>query len=128
MTTFRFHLLLATFLVAVSRLVLAEPAEVKSPLSPEESLQHFQLDSLLSIELVAAEPEVVDPVAIRFDEDGRLWVAEMRDYPLGPIKKIDGKRTETTSKINLVKRWQVLAVDAGGTATIQKSLSAMELD
>ena len=54
----------------------------KPPL-PEESLKHFQLDPLLSIELVAAEPEVVDPVAIRFDEDGRLWVAEMRDYPLG---------------------------------------------
>ena len=74
----------------------AQPAaiDVKSPLSPEDSLKHFQLDPLLSIELVAAEPQVVDPVAIRFDEDGRLWVAEMRDYPLGPIKKTDGKRTE----------------------------------
>ena len=71
-----------------------EPAEIKSPLSPEESLKHFQLDPLLSIELVAAEPEVMDPVAMRFDEDGRLWVAEMRDYPLGPIKKKDGNRTE----------------------------------
>lgn len=76
------------------RLVVAQSAEVASPLSPEDSLKHFQLDPLLSIELVAAEPQVVDPVAIRFDEDGRLWVAEMRDYPLGPIKKTDGKRTE----------------------------------
>src|SRR5436309_12785331 len=81
------------WLAAVSA-AFAEPTEVKSPLSPEESLKHFQLDPLLSIELVAAEPQVVDPVAIRFDEDGRLWVAEMRDYPLGPIKKTDGKRTE----------------------------------
>src|SRR5438067_712343 len=75
----------------------AEPPEVKSPLSPEESLKHFQLDPLLTIELVAAEPQVIDPVAMRFDEDGRLWVAEMRDYPLGPrvpTKKSDGKRTE----------------------------------
>src|SRR6476659_1572245 len=94
MAPFRKNLLCAAALLTMVRLTLAEPAEVKSPLSPEESLKHFQLDPLLSIELVAAEPQVVDPVAMRFDEDGRLWVAEMRDYPLGPIKKTDGKRTE----------------------------------
>src|SRR5262245_55087379 len=59
-------------------------AEVKSPLSPEESLQHLQVDPGLTVELVACEPEVIDPIAIRFDEDGRLWVVEMRDYPHGP--------------------------------------------
>ena len=82
------------FLFAAPHALCQQPADMKSPLSPEESLKHFQLDPLLSIELVAAEPQVVDPVAMRFDEDGRLWVAEMRDYPLGPIKKTDGKRTE----------------------------------
>lgn len=55
-----------------------------SPVSPADSLQHFELSQDLEIQLVAAEPEVVDPVAIRFDEDGRLWVVEMRDYPKGP--------------------------------------------
>ncbi|MCE9526962.1 MAG: c-type cytochrome [Planctomycetales bacterium] len=94
MAVSRIHLLSAVVAWSLTGLALAQPAEVKSPLSPEESLKHFQLDPLLSIELVAAEPQVVDPVAIRFDEDGRLWVAEMRDYPLGPIKKTDGKRTE----------------------------------
>lgn len=59
-------------------------AEVKSPLQPRESLEHFQLDSGLRIELVAHEPEVIDPIAVRFDEDGRMWVVEMRDYPHGP--------------------------------------------
>ena len=59
-------------------------AEVSSPLSPAESLRHFQLEPGLTIELVACEPEVIDPIAIRFDEDGRLWVVEMRDYPNGP--------------------------------------------
>ena len=39
------------------------------------------------IELVAAEPDVVDPVAISFDESGRLFVVEMRDYPLDPAPK-----------------------------------------
>jgi putative membrane-bound dehydrogenase-like protein len=30
-----------------------------------------------------AEPDIVDPVALTFDEDGRMYVVEMRDYPLG---------------------------------------------
>jgi putative membrane-bound dehydrogenase-like protein len=58
---------------------------VASPVLAEDSLRHFVLaDDELEIQLVAAEPEVIDPVAIRFDEDGRLWVVEMRDYPYGP--------------------------------------------
>lgn len=35
------------------------------------------------VELVAAEPLVMDPVAFDWGPDGRLWVAEMRDYPNG---------------------------------------------
>jgi putative membrane-bound dehydrogenase-like protein len=35
------------------------------------------------VELVAAEPLVVDPVAIDWGPDGKLWVVEMRDYPMG---------------------------------------------
>jgi len=35
----------------------------------------------IRLELAASEPEVVDPVAIRFDHRGRMWVVEMRDYP-----------------------------------------------
>src|SRR6478609_778951 len=59
-------------------------AEVAGTLSPTDAQKAFQLaDSSLRMELAAAEPEVVDPVAIRFDEDGRMWVVEMRDYPLG---------------------------------------------
>ena len=64
----------------------AEPAApaVRSPLSPEEALQQFVLPPGLKIEIVACEPQLVDPVAMRFDEQGRLWVAEMRDYPDPP--------------------------------------------
>jgi putative membrane-bound dehydrogenase-like protein len=36
------------------------------------------------IELVAAEPDILDPVALAFDPDGRLFVVDMRDYPSGP--------------------------------------------
>jgi putative membrane-bound dehydrogenase-like protein len=60
---------------------LATPA---SPLSPEESLQHLQVDPQCRVELVAAEPDVSAPVSMAFDEKGRLWVVEMGDYPNGP--------------------------------------------
>jgi len=61
----------------------ASPASQK-PLSPEETLASFHLEPGLRIELVAAEPTVVDPVAMAFDENGRMFVAENRGYPTGP--------------------------------------------
>lgn len=56
----------------------------RSPLSPAEAQALFKVDPGLKIELVAAEPLVVDPVEVAFDERGRMWVVEMRDYPNGP--------------------------------------------
>ncbi|MEX0641119.1 MAG: neutral/alkaline non-lysosomal ceramidase N-terminal domain-containing protein, partial [Pirellulales bacterium] len=58
-----------------------------SPLSPKDSLAAIRVRPGMTVELVAAEPLVVDPVAIDFGPDGTLWVAEMHDYPQG----IDGK-------------------------------------
>lgn len=55
------------------------------PLTPTEAQGQFQLDEGLRIELVAAEPLVRSPVDMAFDEDGRLWVVEMPDYPEGPL-------------------------------------------
>lgn len=50
------------------------------PLSPEEALASFEVADGYRIELVAAEPLVVDPVAFCFDSQGRLIVVEMRGY------------------------------------------------
>ncbi|MEX2559883.1 MAG: PVC-type heme-binding CxxCH protein [Pirellulales bacterium] len=78
---------LAAVCCSICQLAPAEEPQapaVAGPLAAEESLAHFRLPEGLRIELVAAEPEVIDPVAIRFDEDGRLWVVEMGDYPNGP--------------------------------------------
>lgn len=62
----------------------AAPA-VKSPLSTDEALKNFVLASTdLKLELAAAEPDVVSPVAIAFGADSSMWVVEMRDYPYGP--------------------------------------------
>ncbi len=53
-------------------------------MTPEESLAQIELDGPYEAQLVAAEPLVLDPVEVTWDEKGRLFVAEMRDYPLGP--------------------------------------------
>lgn len=67
------------------------PIDVKKcatlPLSPQQSLATIQTKPNLKVELVVAEPLVIDPVAIDFGPDGKLWVAEMSDYPSGT----DGK-------------------------------------
>jgi putative membrane-bound dehydrogenase-like protein len=79
-------------------------AEVASPLSPADAQKQFVLaDASLRIELAAAEPEVIDPVAIRFDEDGRMWVAEMRDYPLGPPISKENSGGEPLSQIRVLE-------------------------
>ena len=56
----------------------------QAALSAEESLKRIQLDGDYEAQLVAAEPLVLDPVEVTWDAKGRLFVAEMRDYPLGP--------------------------------------------
>jgi putative membrane-bound dehydrogenase-like protein len=53
------------------------------PMTPEQSRQAIHVPKGLRVELVAAEPLVVSPVAIDFGPDGKLWVAEMLDYPAG---------------------------------------------
>jgi putative membrane-bound dehydrogenase-like protein len=70
-------------LVQISTAAEKDPLQFPPPKSPEESLAAMQTKPDLQIELVAAEPLVVDPVAIDWGPDGKLWVAEMRDYPMG---------------------------------------------
>lgn len=49
--------------------------------SKEIDLSRYNVsDPNLHIHVVAAEPDVIAPVAIDFDKRGRLWVAEMPDY------------------------------------------------
>src|SRR5687768_5104070 len=46
-----------------------------------QALENFRLEEGLRIELVAAEPLVIDPVAFAFDENLFLYVIEDRGYP-----------------------------------------------
>lgn len=53
------------------------------PYSPQEAQSRFRLPAGFRVELVASEPDVIDPVAMTFDERGRIYAVEMRDYPMG---------------------------------------------
>jgi len=53
-------------------------------LSPDAALKSFRLSDDFRIELFASEPYVLSPVEVVFDEDGRVYVAEMLDYPEDP--------------------------------------------
>jgi putative membrane-bound dehydrogenase-like protein len=48
---------------------------------PEGWLSSFQIKKGFRLEIAASEALVSSPVAITFDENGRLFVAEMRDFP-----------------------------------------------
>jgi mono/diheme cytochrome c family protein/glucose/arabinose dehydrogenase len=81
------------------------------PKLPEEELLTFQLPHDLKIQLVAADPMVQEPVVIAFDEDGRLWVVEMRGF----MPDIDGNGEEDpTGRISVLE-------DENGDGVMDKS-------
>ncbi len=65
-------------------LVNEHPSSVA--LSPEESMKHMYLPKGYHLQLISAEPMVSQPVAIAWDGDGRLYVAEMNTY----MRDVDG--------------------------------------
>src|SRR6266481_3258000 len=77
--------------------------------SAEESLKSMHLSDDFHVELFAAEPEVMSPVEMAFDENGRVYVAEMFDYPDDPPA---GKPAR--SRIRLLE-------DTNGDGKIEKS-------
>jgi len=89
--------LLGAALAAVSSLAADLPAgpAVRVPLkdykhgqTPAEAMKTMSLPAGFQVTLVAAEPRVVQPIAMCFDEKGRLWVVEGMSYPR---KRGDGK-------------------------------------
>ena len=62
---------------------LGEPlGRMQKPLAPAESQKHMVTPVGFHVELFAAEPDLVGkPIAMSWDERGRLWVCETVDYP-----------------------------------------------
>ncbi|GAB3954875.1 hypothetical protein GCM10028805_41040 [Spirosoma harenae] len=98
------------------------------PLSPEASIKKIQLPPGYHVELVASEPMIQEPVAIAWDGNGRMYVAEMNTYmkdanatgeyaPTSRIKLLedtngDGKMDKSTIFIDsLVLPRTILPVD-----------------
>lgn len=54
--------------------------ETIKPLTPDEALKALQLPPGFKATLFAAEPAVQQPIAMAWDERGRLWVAECYTY------------------------------------------------
>ena len=50
-------------------------------LTPEESMKHIQVPVDFDLNLFAAEPNVQHPIAMAWDERGRLYVLITKDYP-----------------------------------------------
>src|SRR4051794_3009645 len=93
--------LLSLLLVAVStlcfcgtphsRLAVAQKGADRPPhgqdrlpgpaLKPDEAIRKMTVPEGFSVELVAGEPDIVNPVAMTFDEKGRIWVCESLEYP-----------------------------------------------
>ncbi|HTL17104.1 MAG TPA: PVC-type heme-binding CxxCH protein, partial [Patescibacteria group bacterium] len=55
-------------------------------LSPEAAQKKFTVPRGFEVRLFAAEPDVINPVAMTWDERGRLWVVELYEYPRGASK------------------------------------------
>src|SRR4051812_36177365 len=90
--------LVALFLLAACAFLLGGPSpEAQTPkkepiphgqseppgpaLSPAEAIAKMKVPEGFSVELVASEPDLVNPVAMAFDEKGRIWVTESLEYP-----------------------------------------------
>ncbi len=94
------------------------------------ALDNYKIESGFELDLVAAEPLLVAPVAISFDEKGRIWVVEMPSYmanmegkgedePIGRIKILedldaDGIMDHTTIFLDSLVLPRALAHVYGG--------------
>ena len=78
-----------------------------APKEPNEALKSFEVAEGFRVELAACEPNVVDPVAMAFDADARLFIIEMRGY-----SEDDG---EVLGRVRLLE-------DADDDGTYEKSI------
>ncbi len=61
------------------------------PRTPQEERASFQLPPGFEMQLFAAEPDIAKPINMAFDERGRMWVTETREYPFPAAKERVGR-------------------------------------
>ena len=68
--------------VAVLAAATTAPADDSpAPLAADQTPSHMTLPAGFHATLFAGEPDVVQPIAMSFDDRGRLWVVECFSYP-----------------------------------------------
>jgi putative membrane-bound dehydrogenase-like protein len=67
--------------------------KMQEALSPVESQKLTQVLPDFRVELFAMEPDIINPIAMAWDERGRLWVVESVDYP-NTFKETDGQAND----------------------------------
>lgn len=56
-------------------------ADDTPPSTPAEALKKFTVRKGLTVELIASEPAITQPIHASWDSQGRLWVVQFRQYP-----------------------------------------------
>jgi putative membrane-bound dehydrogenase-like protein len=68
-----------------------EPLTFQKPFSPKGSMERTQVPVDCELKLFASEPDIAKPIAFAWDERGRCWVVETRDYPHGVSENHEGQ-------------------------------------
>lgn len=81
---FRFHEQRPTFqrdLLKPKNLVDVAEVYPHAGLTAEQAVEAMQVPPGFQVQVAAAEPQVTQPIAMCWDDRGRLWVAEAHSYP-----------------------------------------------
>jgi putative membrane-bound dehydrogenase-like protein len=70
-----------------------EVPKIQEALSPGESQKLIQTPADFELQLFASEPDIINPIAMAWDERGRLWIVESVDYP-NTFKETDGQAND----------------------------------
>lgn len=68
-----------------------EPLTFQKPFSVKGSMERTQVPADCELKLFAAEPDIAKPIAFAWDDRGRCWVVETRDYPHGIQESGEGE-------------------------------------
>lgn len=63
----------------------------KGPRTPAEAVKLFKVAKDLQVQQVLADPHIAQPLSLKFDHRGRLWVIEYRQYPTPAGLKMLGR-------------------------------------
>jgi putative membrane-bound dehydrogenase-like protein len=68
-----------------------EPLTFQLPIFVKGSMERTQVPADCELKLFASEPDIAKPIAFAWDERGRCWVVETRDYPHGVSENGEGE-------------------------------------